>query len=556
MANKKLRFGILIRVSTEKQAARGESLKTQQRQIESAVEGHDGQITKRYVGQEHATAGYERRLLDQLLGEAQKERKPFDAVMVADASRWSRDNVANETGLDILRDNGVRFFVLGMEFDLFDPMHRYMLSSQATLNQMVAKLRKQKSILSCIHRAKRTGAPTGGKVPYGRIWNKEKERWEIDKEKQAILVDVAKRYLAGESMPKLAEEYGINHAFLHKTITKRSGDTHVITWDIPDLNIKEEVVIKVPPLLPASTIKRILKKAEANRTYQHGQAKYPYLLAGYVFCSGCEYSLHSQTNHQQTQYYRHSRLPRARDCDLDPRPWVRADELEDAVIRLLFDTFGNPAAVERAMEEAVPNLEKIKEFRERHDRLNDELAKVERSRNTILKLITREKLSEQQAEEQLDELNQRESNLSEQMHALADSLDNSPSPEQIKATADEVVRRFTKVSTARRRAVARAAQTDFDAMTWDDKRALVEMVFNGRTPEGRPFGIYVESIEGQKKRRRKQWAFQLIGIAPLNGLRGLCPGSTNEEHEPAEELIDSDFAEDAEAQCVTQSLSG
>ena len=82
---KPIRFAALIRVSTEKQAAKGESLKTQAKQITQAVESLGGKLVAKYAGQEHGTAGYERKQLDKMLADAQKERRPFDAVMVAAA---------------------------------------------------------------------------------------------------------------------------------------------------------------------------------------------------------------------------------------------------------------------------------------------------------------------------------------------------------------------------------------------------------------------------------------------------------------------------------------
>jgi hypothetical protein len=53
-----------------------------------------GKIAQRFGGQEHATAGFEREKLAQLLADAEKKPRPFDAVIVADATRWSRDNAA------------------------------------------------------------------------------------------------------------------------------------------------------------------------------------------------------------------------------------------------------------------------------------------------------------------------------------------------------------------------------------------------------------------------------------------------------------------------------
>src|SRR5438270_10238800 len=92
---KSLRFASLVRVSGEKQEKKGESLRTQQTQIEQAVASPGGVIAKWYKGQEHATEGHERQKFDELLAEAVKPKtsRTFDAVIVADPSRWSRDNV-------------------------------------------------------------------------------------------------------------------------------------------------------------------------------------------------------------------------------------------------------------------------------------------------------------------------------------------------------------------------------------------------------------------------------------------------------------------------------
>jgi DNA invertase Pin-like site-specific DNA recombinase len=51
-----------------------------------------------YTGQEHATVGYERDKLNKLLQDSGKGI--FDAVIVCDPSRWSRDN-KNKEGLAI-----------------------------------------------------------------------------------------------------------------------------------------------------------------------------------------------------------------------------------------------------------------------------------------------------------------------------------------------------------------------------------------------------------------------------------------------------------------------
>ena len=206
MSDKPLRFAPLVRVSTESQERMGESLRTQKAQIEQAVKALHGTLIPdpwRYSGQEHATPGFERKRFDQLLKDAQ--RGLFDAVIVVDPSRWSRDNVKSGQGLQILRDAGIRFFAGQIEHDLFDPNAELFLGMTTQINQYVAKIQAQKSMRNRIARASR-GIPTAGKLPYGRTFDRATETWGIDKEKQKKIAWAAEQYLKGEQLPKLAQD--------------------------------------------------------------------------------------------------------------------------------------------------------------------------------------------------------------------------------------------------------------------------------------------------------------------------------------------------------------
>jgi len=117
--NKPLRLAPIIRVSTEKQEKQGESLNTQTEQILGYINALEAEIPEecwKYSGQEHASPQMERNKLNQLLVDTSKGI--FDAVIVCDASRWSRDNFKSKEGLEVLRQNGIRFFVGTTEFDL------------------------------------------------------------------------------------------------------------------------------------------------------------------------------------------------------------------------------------------------------------------------------------------------------------------------------------------------------------------------------------------------------------------------------------------------------
>ena len=239
----KLKFAPLIRVSTEQQQKQGESLRTQKAQIIQYVKNLNGVIPEscwRYSGQEHATEGFERKILEQLLDDSGKDI--FEAVIVTDASRWSRDNLKSKAGLKVFKKNGIKFFAGTSEFDLFDPQACLFLGLSAEIGEFFARQGAQKSLLNKIERAKR-GIPTSGKLPYGRVYDKQKGVWSVDDKKTKNIRWAAERYLKGDSLWKLAATLNMNMSNLWKILKHRSGDEWEIHFRSKELNIDEIVVM-------------------------------------------------------------------------------------------------------------------------------------------------------------------------------------------------------------------------------------------------------------------------------------------------------------------------
>lgn len=511
MSNNKINFAALRRVSTEKQEKEGESLRTQKNEIEISVEQLGGKIIGWYGSQEHATPGYEKKEIDRLISDAKKKR--FDAVIVSDADRWSRDNQKSRQGLDIFKEFGIRFFIGTSEQDLSNEDHRLFLGISAEIGQFFAVKQKRKSITNRIARAKR-GLPTAGKLPYGRTYDKE-NGWGIDKEKKSIIEEIARRYLAGEKMPELATEYGMNHSNLHKILTKRSGDEWEQEFHSKELNIHDKVITKIPRLLPQKTIDAILKKSAANKTYSHGQRKHYYLLSRMIFCEHCGYAMFGQINSEGKKYYRHiSATKRDKKCT-NPKTWIPAEEIEDLVMRHLFECFGNPSAVQKAIEEATPNLEKIREYQNRISAIDSTLNKIQAARDRILKLVVNLAIGEKESERQLKDQNKRQEKLQVEKERLLDYLESQPDFDKIKTVSKNVSTAFL----TRKRLIKEKANINFDKMTWEEKRHLVEMVFSGKTPDGRRMGVFIEWPE------KGNWRFSIRGhlIDQENLIRNKAP---------------------------------
>jgi site-specific DNA recombinase len=505
----KLRFAALRRVSTEQQEKIGESLRTQTKDIQEIVSSL-GSIVEWYGGQEHATPGHEKKEVERLLRDAQKQHCPFNAVIVAHPDRWSRDNSASRAGLEVFREHGIRFFAGATEYDLFNPDHELFLGISAVVGQFQARNQMRKSLINRINRAKR-GVPTGGKLPFGRIYVRSNDRqdghWEIDSAKQRIVQDCARRYLAGESIEDLAKEYDMNVSNLHKVLTQRSGPKWQVEFQSKVLNIHEVIEIEVPPLLPAETIRAIIAKAEANRTYTHGHIKHQYLFSRMIQCQHCGYAMFGQTNKNGFQYYRHAHTARDRQCPgAEIKSWIPAAEIEDAAMRHLFETFGNPSAVQRAMEEATPNNERVQEAVKRLEFVTKELSKLESSRQRILALIVKGTISEGSANTQLEKLKEREDKLGAERARLDDELAHVPSKPAIAGVWKQVAARFRQYTNAREVVKVKHANAAFDEMTFKERRELCQTVFSGKTAEGSRMGVWISWDKSGKK-----WGYRIEG---------------------------------------------
>jgi site-specific DNA recombinase len=476
MENGKLRFAALIRVSSENQDRRGESLREQTTTIGQAVKALGGTVTKWYSGQEHATAEYEKAMVDQLLKDCAKNL--FDAVIVEEPSRWSRDNAKSAEGVEILKSQNIRFFSGTIEHNLFDPTQQFLVEMGVVMNQYFARIQAYKSAVNRIHRLKR-GIPCVGSLPWGRTYDRKAQKWGIDEDKKRKIEWAAQRYLAGESRDAIAPDIGVTTTDLWKTLTQRAGDKWEVNFSIPRFKIKETIPLTIPRLLDEKIIEAIKLRAAGNRTFFAGQLKNQYLLARVIFCDECGYAMFGMKNKGNRRRYRHGR-DTDKGCKKDFS--VRARDIEEAVLAHVFAMMGDEAGMEKAMLKALPDSTKAEKLRERKSYLESELGKVETSRNRIIRSIAEGTISDGEAEPIMIEIRKRDNSFKGELEKVTAELQSVPTIQQIKQKAALIRKQL---------------QEYFDSpmhlarMTFEEKRKLISTFFAGRDLQGRRLGVYV-----------------------------------------------------------------
>lgn len=509
-----LRFAPLIRVSTEKQKRKGESLTTQLTQIKQYVNLLKGTIPKHcmiYQGQEHATAGQERALLDKLLADSSKGL--FDAVIVTDASRWSRDNLKSEEGLNVLAKNGIRFFVSMMEYDLHNPEHRFILGMSTQINQLQASKQAIISINNRIERAKRN-IPSAGLWPHGRIFNKETEKWSIDEDKKLIVEAAAKRYLEGklkpngkpEGIPDIAKSIGMNAANLHRILTKFSGTKIPLKFRNKSFNINETVVIEVPELLDEDTIKAIKEKIKRNTCYTIGNTKHSYLLQGNIYCEKCGYSMSAIHKPSGREYYYHSK--NNKECEF--HNYVPARELENAVLLDLVKTFGDYEAIERAVQRANPNSDQTTKLEKEKELLKGNIAKYQKQKNNLLDAVADGLFTNAEVVAKKNKIDEAERSALIRINTIDNELDHLPKPKDVKNLsrwAGKVIGSLTKNN----------PRFIFEK-SFEWKKKLITKAFSGSDVEGKKLGVYVDStgVKGEYQYKIKGLLDETVNLLPLS----------------------------------------
>jgi len=497
-------FAPLIRVSTEAQAKRGESLETQRAQLEYIIDSFGGTVYKWYAGPEHATPEQERKNLDELLHDAQM--KKFNAVIVCDTSRWSRDNKRNEEDLKILRENHVRFFVGFSEYDLFNPEHEFMLTISVATARLQAKGQTWKSIVNRIRRAQK-GWPTCGKNPYGRTYDKQKGVWIIDPRKKELLEQIAETYLREDiSYAKLGARYGMNGPNLRKLLAERSGTKWGIRFRSKPLNIDQSVDIEVPALLSAETIKKIKEKSIARRTYVHGSQKYDYLLSRIIFDAKTGYALTGTPNSKGKRYYKPYK------GSLANRYMINAEIIESAVIDGLSELVNNSISFRKAVFNGNALGDVADDLKKKKHKLASEI-KSEKEKISRL-MLTIENLGDENLETFIGQAKQRIINIEKKIRDLQFQYDILTSKLNTLPDLEEIENRRMRIKAdlaERVRSSYLTSSGPLSSLPFSEKRKFVLLFFGGLDENGKKYGVYIKKLQG-KPRRYQLEAYGKVGL--------------------------------------------
>lgn len=497
----KLRFAPIIRVSTERQEQKGESLKTQTSHIKDYVTNMGGVIPEhcwKYKGQEHATPGFEHTRLMQLLEDSGKNL--FDAVIVDDNSRWSRDNQSSKVGLEVLRKNGIRFFVGRTEMDLFNPEHCLILGMTAEMNEFFAKMQAKKSNDNRIHKAHR-GIPTAGTMPYGRHYDKKTGKWTKDIEAVDNLKDVAERYLKGEAMLEIARSLHVTKSTLIARL-RNSGETWTVRF-----KDHEPIIHKVPRLLPDDLIAQVIDRLEFKRRNNRTDIVNKYLLSGFLRCDECNGLLTGVTQINYNKPYSYYKHVSKTTSSCKSRPHLRCSPIDHAVFETILENVIDVPSFERAIAKSLPDSVMRGKLEKQFRHSGKMYVKTVKELDKLTVKVSRGIISDETAHNTEQNLLSDKKRYKEDMDKFEASLNSLPPKEEVLQNADRIRRKLLEKYGGKNR---------LKKMTYNEKRELLHWLFDGKDQKGTLFGIYVS-----KKGTGKDQSVDYFMYGKITGIRTL-----------------------------------
>ncbi len=515
----KLRFAPIIRVSTEEQMKNKDSLVLQKKQIIQNVEILKGSIPDycwKYSGQEHATVVEERKKLDRLLRDSAKGL--FDAVIVCDASRWSRDNRKSKEGLEILRENNTRFFIGTSEYDLYSPEQSFFIGMATEIGEFQANQGSHKSIMVRIDKAKRGESAT--RCPVGRTFKNGK--WDVKPGVKKIWENIAKEFLEGTTFVDLGIKYKMGRSYIRYTLLNRCGNTWEQKFHAPRFNIKNVVIpTKVPRLLPEETIKAVEAKVQQNKFVFRKQIKHKYLFTRMLLCGHCGHALYGESYRNGTRVYRHrnetfqkgQRIP----IDCNHFKLVHADDIEESIMMHLFSVFGDINMIKKAAKNAIPDFDRLQRLQTQLETNNNELKKIEVAKNNLLDSVEEGTFDPDDIKERMIKNKERKNLLLAENIKIKSTIEKIPTEKAIIRKAKLVKRIMEQIA---------YRPSHLKKMTFEEKRSFLQTVFTMSNVEEKRPGIYLKKMDDNEE---KPWLYEIKGNLNLSNNVGHLPMSSSEK---------------------------
>ena len=484
---------IYIRVSSEEQAREGKvSLGVQREKAEKCCELHGWEVAEVYKDAGVSGAKADRPALTRLLGDAAEGR--FQRVVFFKLDRFARSlrdllNISHR-----LEESGVGIVSVQENFDTATSMGRFVVSLLGAVAELERETIAERTAMGRLGAAKK-GRYVAGPAPYGYDYDGVAKTLRVNDAEAAVVRRVFRQYIdGGLSQGSIADKLN-TEGVPTKTDRVRSQDgkkkgwmrTHIARILANPLyrgmayynrsngrNGKKErdewVEIPVPAIVGEDEFAAVQRRAKRNkRESQRPRDKASeYLLVGLIRCQSCGRAMATNTNRirqgKRRYAYRYYLCTGQNNYGTPCRPAmrVRAEAIEDTVLRVLAETFSDPDKVLLAIDADAKQRQGEREEQDAvAEMLHRNLDAADNERDRYITLFGKEKITEADLEKRLAALEGDKEKWREELARIEERRQQTVVLREIAASAH---------------AIAEMIEGIMEEMTLEEKKKLVRLL--------------------------------------------------------------------------------
>jgi hypothetical protein len=356
-----------------------------------------------------------------------------------------------------------------------------------------------------------------GKTPYGRTYDKVKDKWGIDEEKAERLQRATEMYLAGSILEEITKETGLTARVLYDLWRGAAGDSWTVHFK-PKLfpKMAQDVTIKVPALLSPKLMAAVQKKVARGKALYHGNRhRRQFLLNNILFCGHCGYSLSGgAVGRKPFLYYIHSKKSGSRRISCDKIKYAPALLIEEAVMAEIFENFGDRKSRMKLLSSG--NKDVSSDLLKALDRYTKELKKIEAGKERLVSAVEAGTIPANLIKLRYDKLVAQEETLRKKKESVGAELSTIPTKQEKDALEDALERAYEWSFLG--------SKARYKEMSFEEKRELLRLLFGGSDKvEGRrKYGTVIPKFKKHGvylSRTAKGWKFTTKGaFASLAGV--------------------------------------
>ncbi|MEX0685310.1 MAG: recombinase family protein [Balneolales bacterium] len=481
-ANQNLKAAGYVRVSSEDQKE-NTSLEDQRQMIKEYCKRHGYQLTKIYADEGiSGRTTIKRHGIQQALADA--ERGLFDVLIVKNLKRFGRDLFEILQNHRAIEKAGVKLIAVQENIE-----NKMIMQFQGILAEREVQDIRDRMIGGKIANA-RNGIPPLENLPFARTFDKEafkkgESGWGVDKNKVDALEWVFQEYVKKDrSLQQIALDieprfgFPITYTYLTTVLKEKCGTDWEVTYtkDAKEMTFTFEM----PRILSKHKVQSIKDRLAHNRTNNRTDVKKKYLLTGFIRCMHCGKSLSGQKQHRKYGYYVH---PGRHSETCRKFTTVPLDEVEQNVFEMIFEDMGDVANFEKAIADSLPDVNYIEELKAHIKADTKHLNKVQQGLDNLIETVKAGAFEMDDIKTQADALRADKKRLQHKIDNNQNHLQSLPDIEEVKARAH----------TIRKDLLSKYQSMEhLKEMTFEDKKQLLHFLFEGKAPNGEPYGIYID----------------------------------------------------------------